>query len=60
MKRYIATIFNHRQTSLQKVNILFAEGELVTLDSVQSKVQDKLRPATFMLIAWSPVDEFTF
>ena len=46
--------------SLQKVNILFAEGELVTLDSVHKKVIDKLNTDGFMLIAWSSVDEFTF
>lgn len=60
MKRYFVTILNHRHMSFQKVNIVFAEGEMVTLDSVQRKVIDKLNTDAFMIIAWSPVDDFTF
>lgn len=59
MRRFVVTIFNHRYMSLQKVNILFAEGELVSLDSVHRKVINKLNTDGFMLIAWSLVDEFS-
>ena len=46
--------------SFQKVNIAFAEGATVTLSGVQKKVIEKLNSDSFMIIAWSPVDEFTF
>ena len=60
MRRFFVTIFNHRYTSVQKVHIVFAEGEMVTLDGVQRKVINKLNTDAFMIIAWSPVDELTF
>ena len=46
--------------SFQKVHIVFAEGEMVTLDGVQRKVINNLNTDAFMIIAWSPVDELTF
>ena len=60
MRRFFVTILNHRHTSFQKVYIVFAEGEMVTLDGVQKKVIDKLNSDAFMIIAWSPVDDITF
>ena len=60
MKKFVVTIFNFRYHSINKVNITFAKEELVTLDSVHQKVKTKLNTESFMLISWSPVDDFLF
>lgn len=60
MRHFYVTILNHRYMSFQKVNIAFAEGATVTLSGVQKKVIEKLNSDSFMIIAWSPVDEITF
>ena len=59
MKRFVVTIFNLRHHSFNKVNIVFTKEELVTLDSVYQKVKTKLNTESFMLMSWSPVDEFS-
>ena len=59
MKKFVVTIFNLRYHSFNKVNIAFTNEELVTLDSVHQKVKTKLNTEHFMLISWSPVDEFS-
>ena len=60
MRKFIVTIFNLRYHSVDKVNIAFTKEELVTLDSVYQKVKTKLNTESFMLISWSPVDNFEF
>lgn len=59
MKKFVATVFNLRYHSINKVNIAFTNEELVTLDSVYQKVKTKINTGSFMLISWSPVDEFS-
>ena len=59
MKRFVVTIFNLRYHSINKVNIAFTNKQLVTLDSVYQKVKTKLNTESFMIISWSPVDEFS-
>lgn len=59
MKKFVVTIFNLRYHSFNKVNITFTNEELVTLDNVYQKVKTKLNTEQFMLISWSPVDEFS-
>ena len=59
MKKFVVTIFNLRYHSFNKVNITFTNEELVTLDSVHQKVETKLNTKHFILISWSPVDEFS-
>lgn len=59
MRKFVVTIFNLRNHGFQKVNIVFTDGEVVELDSVYKKVKSKLNTESFMLIAWSPVDEFS-
>ena len=60
MKKYVVTVFNLRTHGLQKVNIVFADGVSVTLEGVIRKVENRLGPASYIIIAWSPVDEFSF
>ena len=60
MKKFVVTIFNFRYHSFNKVNITFAKEELVTLESVFQKTKTKLRNELFMVISWSPVDDFSF
>lgn len=60
MKKFVVTIFNFRYHSFNKVNITFTKEELVTLDSVNQKVKTKLNTESFMLMSWSPVDDFLF
>lgn len=59
MKKFVVTIFSLRHHNFQKVNVVFTNGEIVTLDSVHQKVITKLNTESFMLISWSPVDEFS-
>jgi len=59
MKKFVVTIFSLRHYNFQKVNVVFTNGEIVTLDSVHQKVITKLNTESFMLISWSPVDEFS-
>ena len=59
MKKYVVTIFSLRHHNFQKENVVFTNGEIVTLDSVYKKVKSKLNTESFMLIAWSPVDDFS-
>ena len=60
MRKFVVTIFNLRNHGFQKVNIVFTNGEVVTLYSVQQKVITKLNTDSFMLMSWSPVDDFVF
>lgn len=60
MKKFVVTIFNFRYHSFDKVNIEFAKEELVTLENVLQKAKAKLRGELFMVISWSPVDDFLF
>ena len=59
MKKYVVTIFSLRHHNFKKVNVVFTNGEIVTLDSVHQKVITQLNTESFMLISWSPVDEFS-
>ena len=59
MKKFVVTIFNLRYHSYNKVNIVFTNEELVTLDNVYQKVKTKLNTECFMIISWSPVDDFS-
>ena len=59
-KLFIVTIFDFRHHSYQKVNARFMGDEKVTLLSIQEKTENYLQRNDFMLIAWSPVDEFMF
>ena len=59
MKRFVVTIFYLRHHGFQKINIVFTNGEIITLDSVYQKVIAKLNTESFMIISWSPVDEFS-
>ena len=59
MKKFVVTIFNLRYHGFNKVNIAFTNEELVTLDNVYQKVKTKLNTEQFMIISWSPVDEFS-
>lgn len=59
MRKFVVLIFSLRYHNFQKVNIVFTDGEVVTLDSVQQKVITKLNTDSFMLMSWSPVDEFS-
>ena len=59
MKRFVVTIFHLRHHGFQKINIVFTNGEMITLDSVYQKVITKLNTESFMIISWSPVDEFS-
>ena len=60
MRKFVVTIFNLRNHGFQKVNIVFTNGEVVELDSVYKKVKSKLNTESFMLMSWSPVDDFVF
>lgn len=60
MKKFVVTIFNFRYHSFDKVNIEFAKEELVTPENVLQKAKAKLRNELFMVISWSPVDDFLF
>ena len=60
MKKYVVTVFNLHTHGFQKVDTLFADGEIVTLYSVTKKIMDKVGPGSFVIIAWSPVDEFSY
>lgn len=60
MKKFVVTIFNFRYHSFDKVNIEFAKEELVTPENVLQKAKAKLRSELFMVISWSPVDDFLF
>ena len=59
MKKFVVTIFNLRHHGFNKVNIAFTNEALVTLDNVYQKVKTKLNTEQFMIISWSPVDEFS-
>lgn len=59
-KLFIVTTFDFRYQSYRKVNVRFMGDEKVTLISIQEKTENYLQRNDFMLIAWSPVDEFMF
>lgn len=59
MRKFVVFIFNLRNHGFQKVNIVFTNGEVVELDSVYKKVKSELNTESFMLMSWSPVDEFS-
>lgn len=59
-KLFIVTTFDYRYQSYRKVNVRFMGDEKVTLLSIQEKTENYLQRNDFMLIAWSPVDEFMF
>lgn len=59
-KLFIVTTFDFRYQSYRKVNVRFMGDEKVTLLSIQEKTENYLQRNDFMLIAWSPVDEFMF
>ncbi len=59
MRKFVVFIFNLRNHGFQKVNIVFTNGEVVELDSVYKKVKSELNTELFMLMSWSPVDEFS-
>ena len=59
-KLFIVTTFDFRYQSYRKVNVRFMGDEKVTLLSIQEKIENYLQRNDFMLIAWSPVDEFMF
>lgn len=58
MRKFVATIFYLPNHSFKKVNIVFTDCEIVTLEKVYQKVIAKVESNQFMLISWSPVDEF--
>ena len=60
MRKFVVLIFSLRYHNFQKVNIVFTDGEVVELDSVYKKVKSKLNTESFMLMSWSPVDDFVF
>jgi hypothetical protein len=59
MKKYVVTVFNLRTHGLQMVDIFFLGIGIVTRNNVTRKVADKLGQGSFVVIAWSPVDEFS-
>ena len=59
-KLFIVTTFDFRYQSYRKVNVRFMGDEKVTLLRIQEKTENYLQRNDFMLIAWSPVDEFMF
>ena len=58
MRKFVATIFYLPNHGFKKVNIVFTDGEIVTLEKVYQKVIAKVESNQFTLISWSPVDEF--
>lgn len=64
MRKFVVT-FISSDLAFRRVNIIFSDGEQVTPDAVQQKVEEKIkgvceRIVMFRIIAWSPIDEFSF
>ena len=64
MRKFVVS-FISSDLAFHRVNIVFADGEQVTLNAVREKVDQKnkgliVRIDAYRIIAWSPIDEYSF
>ncbi len=64
MKKFVVS-FISSDLAFHHVNIEFANGVQITLNAVQQKVEQKIkglcdRIDAYRIIAWSPIDEYSF
>ena len=64
MRKFVV-LFVNSDLSVHHVYILFNDGEQVTLNAIERKVDAEIenmcaRIGAYKILAWSPVDEFSY